>query len=81
MNLDFVLKVGKRLVGLREKKDVRNNTLLKSNLIKVPPQVDMDKKVFLTEFLKLLSYADMYYKQREYNGFYNAAIVITFIAV
>ena len=35
LNLDYILKAGKRLVGLREKKDVRNNTLLKSNLMKV----------------------------------------------
>lgn len=57
-----MLKAGKRQIGLREKKNVRNNTLLKSNLMKVVPHVDLDKKVFLNEFLKLLGYADMYFK-------------------
>ena len=46
----------------KQKKDERSNTRLKSNIMKVKPQIDLDKKVFLAEFLKMLSYADMYYK-------------------
>ena len=37
--------------------------------------------MFLRELLKLLSYADMYFKQREFIGFYNAGLVITFMTI
>lgn len=62
LNLDYLLNTGKRQVNWREEKNVRHNTLLKSNIVKVKPQIDLDKKVYLNEMLKLLGYADMYYK-------------------
>ena len=37
LNLDYILTAGKRLVGLRENKDLRNNTLLRSRIMKVLP--------------------------------------------
>ena len=43
--------------------------------------VDMDKKLFLYEFLKLLAYADFYFKSKEYVAFYNAAMTIAFCAI
>lgn len=41
----------------------------------------MDKKKFLEEVLKLLAYADMYFKQRSYTGFYNAGLTIAFMCI
>ena len=41
----------------------------------------MDKKVFLEELLKLLGYADMYFKQHEYVAFYNSGLAISFCAI
>lgn len=50
----------KRNKEIEEEK--REFTMLRSNIITQIPYVDMDKKIFLEEFLKLLGYADMYYK-------------------
>lgn len=37
--------------------------MLRSSIVKVLPMVDMDKKLFLSELLKLMGYAGMYWKQ------------------
>lgn len=50
----------KRNKEIEEEK--REFTMFRSNIITQIPYVDMDKKIFLEEFLKLLGYADMYYK-------------------
>lgn len=41
----------------------------------------MDKKLFLEELLKLLAYADMYFKSHQFVAFYNAAQVISFVCI
>ena len=41
----------------------------------------MDKKMFLEMFLKLLGFADMYFKQHEYVAFFNSAMTLTFCAI
>ena len=41
----------------------------------------MDKKMFLETFLKLLGFADMYFKQHEYVAFFNSAMTLTFCAI
>ena len=43
--------------------------------------VDMDKKFFLEEFLKLLGYADIYFKKHEFVGFYNTGQMLCFCAI
>ena len=55
--------------------------MFRSSIIKILPQVDMDKKMFLETYLKLLGYADMYYKQYEYIGFFNAGLTLAFCAI
>lgn len=62
LNLTEIVKIGKRLLGLKEKRETRNHTVLRSNIVKLLPQVDNDKKLFLTEFMKVMAYADMYFK-------------------
>ena len=49
--------------------------------MRIAPNVDIDKKYFLNEFLKLLGYSDMYYKQRNFMALYNAALTCAFLAV
>lgn len=43
--------------------------------------VDMDKKLFLVELLKIMGYAGMYWKQQEFVAFYNAGLTIAFISI
>ena len=43
--------------------------------------VDMDKKMFLFELLKILAYSDFYFKQKEYTAFYNTALAISFCCI
>lgn len=61
----------------------RQHTVLRSVLphVDLRPQVDSDKMYFLNEFLKLLAYSENYYKLKQYVGFYNSCLVITFICV
>ena len=58
----------KSLNRARRNKDVvdetRQYTVLRSSIVKIVPQADMDKKLFLSEFLKMLGYADLYFNQR-----------------
>jgi len=81
LNLSEIVKVGRRLMNSQEKKDIRAATVLKSNIVRLVPNVDMDKKLFLCEFMKILAYADSYFKQRLYVAFYNAALTLTFLAI
>ena len=55
--------------------------MLRSSIVKVLPMVDMDKKLFLGELLKLMGYAGMYWKQQQYTAFYNAGLTIAFVSV
>lgn len=64
-----------------EENEKRKYTLFRSSIVKIIPNVDMDKKYFLEEFLKLLSYADMYFKQFEYVAFYNTGLALSFCAI
>lgn len=41
----------------------------------------MDKKMFLEEMLKMLAYADLYFKSRSFIAFYNSALAITFLCI
>jgi hypothetical protein len=75
------VKIGKRLLAMKEQKNIRNNTVLRSSISVLQNQVDNDKKLFLQEFVKLLAYSDMYFKQRQFTAFYNAALTLTFMAV
>jgi len=59
----------------------RPYTVFRSAIVSVIPQVDMDKKLFLEEYLKLLGYADMYFKQREFVAFYNTGLVLAYCSV
>jgi hypothetical protein len=59
----------------------RKYTIFTSNQVKILPQIDIDKKYFLNELLKLLGYADMYFKQRSFMAFYNAGITAAFMAI
>ena len=43
--------------------EVRPHTVLRSSIVKILPMIDMDKKIFLSELLKLMGYAGMYWKQ------------------
>ena len=43
--------------------------------------VDSDKQYFLNEFLKLLAFAESYYKQKQYMAWYNSGMVIAFICI
>ena len=61
--------------------ETRQYTVLKSSIVKVIPQADLDKKLFLSEFLKMMGYADSYYNQRQYIGFYNVGLTIAFTAI
>ena len=66
-----------------EKKNTepRKFTILTSNQVRIVPQVDIDKKYFLNELLKLLGYADTYFKQRNFIAFYNAGITAAFMSI
>ena len=37
--------------------------------------------MFLETYLKLLGYADMYYKKFEYVGFFNSGLTLAFCAI
>ena len=76
-----MIKVGKRLIEAERRTLKLRKTLLNSKIMKQTPCVDMDKKVFLGEVLKLLAYADSDFKQQEYVGFYNAGLAIAFMCV
>ena len=73
----------KRANKVREEETQENRqySALRSKIIKILPMVDMDKKLFLQEFLKLLAYADMYFRQRHYMAFYNAGLTIAYCAI
>ena len=43
--------------------------------------VDIDKQYFVDEFLKLLAFAENYYKLGMWIAFYNSGLVIAFICV
>ena len=45
------------------------------------PNVDVDKKYFLCELMKLLGYSDMYFRQRNFTAFYNAGLACAFLAI
>ena len=81
MNLDEIVKVGKRLLAAEKRNFMNRKTLLSSKLIKQKPCIDLDKKVFLIEVLKLLAHADAYFRKYNYVAFYNAALAITFMCV
>ena len=61
--------------------EARQHTVLRSSIVKVIPQTDMDKKLFLGELLKMMGYAEMYYNSRQYVAFYNVGLTIAFTAV
>ena len=67
--------------GKQLEEEKRKYTLFRSSIIKILPQVDMDKKMFLETFLNLLGYADMYFKQYEYVAFFNSALTLSFCAI
>ena len=71
----------KRKKKLEKEQESRQYTVLKSTIIDKIPNVDLDKKLFLKELLKLLGFADMYFKKHEYMAFFNAGLAMAFIAV
>lgn len=66
-----------------EKSQARKTTILRSTAAHVDlrPNVDSDKMYFLNELMKLLAYAENYYKEKEYMGFYNSAMVIAYLCI
>ena len=73
--------MGKKILSDKTRREEREGTALRADFIQLTPNVDVDKKIFLEEYLKVLAYADMYYKQREYTGFYNCALLLSFLAI
>lgn len=59
----------------------RQHTLLRSNQVNKFPNMDVDKKYFLQEFLKLIAFSEMYYRERQFVAFYNTGMTVAFIAV
>lgn len=64
--------------GVTEK---RAHTLFNSNQVRIVPNIDIDKKYFLLEFLKMLGYSDMYFRKRNYSAFYSAGLTSGFLAI
>ena len=64
MNFDELIKVGKRLMSNMDKRESSRVTVLRSQIVRQKPHVDMDKRIFLNELLKMLAYADMYFKSQ-----------------
>lgn len=66
-----------------EKSQARKTTILRSTAAHVDlrPNVDSDKMYFLNELIKLLAFAENYYKEKEYMGFFNSALVISYLCI
>ena len=64
-----------------EETEKRKYTMFRSAIVNIIPQVDMDKKFFLEELLKLLGHADVYFKQHEYVAFFNTGLSVSFCAI
>ena len=79
---DISIAHGKKV--RQEKKNVKREfTILRSKQahIDLRPMVDSDKQYFLNEFLKLLAFAENYYKQKQYLAWFNSGMVIAFICI
>ena len=61
----------------------RNDTILRSRVdhVDVRPMVDADKKYFLNELLKLLAYAEKYFRMKRFIELYNAGLAVAFICI
>lgn len=59
------------------------DSLLRSKFAHVDlrPMVDTDKNYFLNELLKLLAFAEHYFRTRQFVELYNAGLVIAFICI
>ena len=70
-----------RKLRQQRQEERRQHTVLRSSIVKILPMVDMDKQLFLSEMLKLMGYAGMYWKQQQYIAFYNSGLTIAYIAI
>ena len=79
--------VMKEMAGAREKKrramkdKARAHTLLASKHDAQTPCVDLDKRQFLKELLKLFAHVDVYLKKKEYIALANLGVAVAFLAV
>lgn len=66
-----------------EKTQARKTTILRSTAAHVDlrPNVDSDKMYFLNELMKLMAFAENYYREKQFIGFYNAALVVAYLCI
>ena len=60
---------------------VRSHTLLQSQHDEQIPCVDLDKKQFITELLKMFTHVDHFMKKKEYCALANLGMTIGFLGV
>ncbi len=75
-----ISKLSKKRKAAIEKQG-RQFTVFRSSIARLIPQVDMDKKIFLQELLKLLGHSDNYFKSRQYVAFYNSGLTFCFLCI
>ncbi len=49
--------------------------------VDIRPNFDADKNYFLNEMLKLLAYAENYFRQKQYMALYNSSLVLAFMCI
>ena len=62
------------------KEKARSHTILVSKHDEQPPCIDLDKKQFIREILKMFAYVDIYLKKKEWLALANLGMILAYLA-
>ena len=76
-------KARAKKLRMEERIQMRQHTILRSQDLHVDKRenTDADKVYFINEFLKILAYAENYYKQRKFIALFNTGMVLAFLCI